>query len=72
MAGMGRRAADSAEVEVAAHNVVRGISRPFCSCGWRADVGVDPDVAADAHLADAPPAPSPGGALPSSGDRNVG
>jgi len=56
---MGRRAADRAEVEVAAHNVVRGISRPFCSCGWRADVGVDPEVAADAHLADTPPASSP-------------
>lgn len=55
MAGMRRRAADSAEVEVAAHDVVRGITRPFCSCGWRADVGVDPEVAADAHLAGAPP-----------------
>ncbi len=55
---MGRRAADRAEVEVAAHNVVRGISRPFCSCGWRADVGVDPEVAADAHLAHTRPASS--------------
>ncbi len=47
-------------VEVTGHHVVRGISRPFCSCGWRADVGVDPDVAADAHLAHTPPASSPG------------
>ncbi len=60
---MGRRAADRVEVEVAAHDVVRGISRPFCSCGWRADVGVDPDVAVDAHLANAPPASSPVGTV---------
>jgi len=56
---MGRRAAERVGVEVAAHQVVRGISRPFCSCGWRAEVGVDPDVAADAHLAHTPPASSP-------------
>ncbi len=72
MAGMGRRAADRAEVEAAAHNVVRGITRPFCSCGWRADVGVDRDVAADAHLADTPPPSRPGGSPPGPGDRKVG
>jgi len=59
---MERGAADRAEVEEAAHDVVRGISRPFCSCGWRAHVGVDPDVAADTHLADSPSACSPGSA----------
>jgi len=72
MAGMGLRVGDSAEVEVAAHNVVRGITHPFCSCGWRAEVGVDPEVAADAHLTGVPPASPPGGAPPSPGDPNVG
>lgn len=62
MAAMGRRAADRAVAEPAAHSVVGGISRPFCSCGWRADAGVaDPGAAADDHLAaeDHPPEVDP-------------
>jgi len=71
MAGMGRRAGDRPQV-VTAHNVVRGITRPFCSCGWRAQLGVDPDFAADAHLTGAPPPSPPADPPPGPGDRNLG
>ncbi len=69
---MGRQAGDRTEVEVAAHNVVRGITRPFCSRGWRADVEVDAEVAAAAHLAGASPASPSGAAPPGPGDCDVG
>lgn len=47
---MDRRASDRRRIDVPAHCVVPGITRPFCSCGWRAQAGSDGEVSTERHL----------------------